>query len=36
MIVRYSRRAQDDLAKILGYLDERSPRGAVHPVTVMA
>jgi plasmid stabilization system protein ParE len=28
MIVRYSRRAQDDLAKILGYLDERSPRGA--------
>ena len=28
MIVRYSRRAQYDLAKILVYLDERSPRGA--------
>ena len=28
MIVRYSRRAQNDLAKILGYLDARSPRGA--------
>ena len=28
MIVRYSRRARNDLAKILDYLDERSPRGA--------
>jgi plasmid stabilization system protein ParE len=28
MIVRYSRRAENDLAKILSYLDERSPRGA--------
>jgi plasmid stabilization system protein ParE len=28
MKVRYSRRAQNDLAKILNYLDERSPRGA--------
>ena len=28
MIVRYTRRAQDDLTKILKYLDERSPRGA--------
>jgi toxin ParE1/3/4 len=27
MIVRYTRRAQGDLAKILNYLDERSPRG---------
>jgi toxin ParE1/3/4 len=29
MIVRYTRRAQGDLAKILNYLDERSPRGAL-------
>lgn len=28
MIVRYTRRAQGDLAKILNDLDERSPRGA--------
>jgi plasmid stabilization system protein ParE len=28
VIVRYSRRARDDLAKILECLDERSPRGA--------
>ncbi len=28
MIVRYSRRAQNDLAKILAYLDARSPQGA--------
>jgi len=28
MIVRYSRRAENDLAKILDYLDARSPRGA--------
>jgi toxin ParE1/3/4 len=28
VIVRYTRRAQDDLMKILKYLDERSPRGA--------
>jgi toxin ParE1/3/4 len=29
MIVRYTRRAQRDLVKILNYLDERSPRGAI-------
>jgi toxin ParE1/3/4 len=29
MIVRYTRRAQGDLAKILNYLDVRSPRGAL-------
>jgi len=29
MIVRYTRRAQGDLTKILNYLDERSPRGAL-------
>jgi toxin ParE1/3/4 len=29
MIVRYTRRAQGDLANILNYLDERSPRGAL-------
>ncbi len=29
MIVRYTRRAQNDLAKILNYLDERSPRRAL-------
>jgi toxin ParE1/3/4 len=29
MIVRYTRRARGDLAKILNYLDERSPRGAL-------
>jgi plasmid stabilization system protein ParE len=29
MIVRYTRRAQGDLAKILNYLDERSPCGAL-------
>ena len=29
MIVRYTRRAQGDLAKILNDLDERSPRGAL-------
>jgi plasmid stabilization system protein ParE len=29
MIVRYTRRAQDDLANILNYLDRRSPRGAL-------
>lgn len=29
MIVRYTRRAQGDLAKILNYLDARSPRGAL-------
>ncbi len=29
MIVRYTRQAQGDLAKILNYLDERSPRGAL-------
>jgi len=28
VIVRYTRRAQDDLTSILKYLDERSPRGA--------
>ena len=28
MIVRYSRRAQNDLASILRYIEERSPRGA--------
>jgi plasmid stabilization system protein ParE len=28
MIVRYTRRAQNDLEKILKYLDERSPQGA--------
>ena len=28
MIVRYSRRALNDLAEILDTLDERSPRGA--------
>ncbi|HWY80411.1 MAG TPA: hypothetical protein VNY10_00460 [Roseiarcus sp.] len=30
MIVRYTRRAQGDLTKILDYLDERSPRGALN------
>jgi toxin ParE1/3/4 len=30
MTVRYTRRAQDDLTKILNYLDERSPRGALN------
>jgi plasmid stabilization system protein ParE len=30
MIVRYTRRAQDDLTKILNYLDERRPRGALN------
>ena len=30
MIVRYTRRAQGDLAKILNDLDERSPRGALN------
>ena len=29
MIVRYTRRAQGDLARILNYLDARSPRGAL-------
>lgn len=29
MNVRYARRAQSDLAKILNYLDRRSPRGAL-------
>ncbi len=29
MIVRYTRRAQDDLARVLSYLDARSPRGAL-------
>jgi plasmid stabilization system protein ParE len=29
MIVRCTRRAQGDLAKILNYLDARSPRGAL-------
>ena len=29
MIVRYTRRARGDLAKILNDLDERSPRGAL-------
>jgi toxin ParE1/3/4 len=29
MIVRYTRRAQNDLANILNYLDKRSPRGAL-------
>lgn len=29
MIVRYTRRALNDLSKILDYLDERSPRGAL-------
>jgi plasmid stabilization system protein ParE len=33
MIVRYSRRAQSDLASILDYIEERSPRGA-HKVKV--
>jgi plasmid stabilization system protein ParE len=28
MIVRFTRRAEQDLAEILGYLTERSPRGA--------
>ncbi len=28
MIVRYTRRAQDDLQTILKYIVERSPRGA--------
>jgi toxin ParE1/3/4 len=28
VIVRYTRRAQNDLTKIFGYLDARSPRGA--------
>jgi toxin ParE1/3/4 len=30
MIVRYSRRAQRDLERILNYLDARSPRGALN------
>ena len=30
MIVRHTRRAQGDLTKILNYLDERSPRGALN------
>jgi plasmid stabilization system protein ParE len=30
MIVRYTRRVQGDLTKILNYLDERSPRGALN------
>jgi plasmid stabilization system protein ParE len=30
MIVSYTRRAQGDLTKILDYLDERSPRGALN------
>ncbi len=30
MIVRYTRRAQGDLTKILSYLDDRSPRGALN------
>jgi toxin ParE1/3/4 len=29
MIVRYTRRAQGDLAKVLNYLEERSPRGGL-------
>ncbi len=29
MIVRYTRRARGDLAKIFSYLDERSPRGGL-------
>jgi toxin ParE1/3/4 len=28
MIVRYSRRAESDLAEILDYIEERSPQGA--------
>jgi toxin ParE1/3/4 len=30
MIVRFTRRAKGDLTKILNYLDERSPRGALN------
>jgi len=30
MIVRYTRRAQNDLTNILNYLDKRSPRGALN------
>jgi hypothetical protein len=30
MIVRYTRRARGDLAKILNYLNARSPRGALN------
>jgi plasmid stabilization system protein ParE len=30
MIVRYTRRAEIDLARILDYLDERSPKGALN------
>jgi toxin ParE1/3/4 len=30
MIVRYTRRALGDLSRILDYLDERSPRGALN------
>lgn len=30
MIVRHTRRAQGNLTKILNYLDERSPRGALN------
>jgi toxin ParE1/3/4 len=30
MLARYTRRAQGDLTKILNYLDERSPRGALN------
>jgi plasmid stabilization system protein ParE len=29
MIVRYTRRAHNDLTNILNYLDKRSPRGAL-------
>jgi hypothetical protein len=30
MIVRFTRRALNDLSRILGYLDERSPRGSLN------
>jgi plasmid stabilization system protein ParE len=30
MTVRYTRRALSDLSRILDYLDERSPRGALN------
>ncbi len=29
MIIRYTRRAQNDLTNILNYLEKRSPRGAL-------
>ena len=30
MIIRFTRRARDDLSRILDHLDERSPRGALN------